>query len=131
MQPQYLEVTRVPPPLPPRPPLGADGDLPGQADHPHRDVHRSHADKCWSGSAQGFEKNIYFSVGEVARDVEKKAERTDISNVWWLHVDIDPRAGEDIAQEQARALKLLQAPPNLPPPTVIVFSGGGYQASGH
>ena len=75
----------------------------------------------------GASRNLYFSVGEVARDVEKKAERTDIVNVWWLHVDVDPRAGEDVAQEQARALGLLQNPPGLPPPSAIVYSGGGYQ----
>src|SRR5258708_4765208 len=77
--------------------------------------------------AQGATNNLYFSVGEVSTDVRKKAERTDISNVWWLHVDLDPRAGEDIADEQARALGVLQNPPGLPPPTAIVFSGGGYQ----
>jgi hypothetical protein len=77
--------------------------------------------------AQGGTRNIYFSVGEVARDVSKKAERTEMARVWWLHVDIDPRAGEDIKSEQERALKLLKNPPNLPPPTCIVFSGGGYQ----
>jgi hypothetical protein len=71
--------------------------------------------------------NIYFSVGEVSTDVEKKANREDIKAVWWLHVDIDPRAGEDIVSEQARALALLKNPPGLPKPTVITFSGGGYQ----
>lgn len=75
----------------------------------------------------GGTRNIYFSVAEIDKDVEKKAERTDVKNVRWLHVDIDPRAGEDIAQEQERALKLLQNPPGLPAPTCIVFSGGGYQ----
>jgi len=78
--------------------------------------------------AHGASKNVYFSVGDVAYDVKKKAERTDIHATRWLHVDVDPRAGEDIAQERERALGLLRNPPGLPPPTCIVFSGGGYQA---
>ncbi|HWE02229.1 MAG TPA: hypothetical protein VG326_07430 [Tepidisphaeraceae bacterium] len=73
----------------------------------------------------------YFSVGEVPKKVMKKAERTDIANVWWLHVDVDPRAGEDVAAEQSRIPALLQASKNLPPPTVIVYSGGGYRRSGN
>jgi hypothetical protein len=87
------------------------------------------AGKCleWLKLA-GFERNIYFSVGEVDKIVEKKADREDISRVWYLHVDIDPRAGEDIESEQKRALALLQNPPGLQAPTVITFSGGGYQA---
>lgn len=55
------------------------------------------ADRClqWL-EMHGRDKNIYFSVGEIPRDVKKKADREDIARVWWLHVDVDPRAGEDI-----------------------------------
>lgn len=78
---------------------------------------------------QGATRNLYFSVGEPLADFSKKAERTDMARVWWFHVDVDPRAGEDVASEQARSLALLKNPPGgLPPPTVIVFSGGGHQA---
>lgn len=73
-------------------------------------------------------QNLYFHVNPVLRDLDKKAERTDIAALAWLHVDIDPRAGEDIAQEQARAHEMLRRPPGgLPLPTVTIFSGGGYQ----
>ncbi len=76
----------------------------------------------------GKDRNIYFGVNPVLRSLGKKAERADIKELAWLHVDIDPRVGEDIEAEQKRALKLLQKPPgNVPPPTVVVFSGGGYQ----
>lgn len=76
----------------------------------------------------GGRRNIYFAVNPVVRPLYKKAEREDVAALAWLHVDIDPRAGEDLAQEQTRALGLLRNPPGgLPPPTVIVFSGGGYQ----
>ena len=76
----------------------------------------------------GATHNLYFSVGEPLADFSKKAERTDMARVWWFHVDVDPRAGEDIGMEQQRSLGLLQRPPApLPPPTVVVFSGGGHQ----
>ena len=48
----------------------------------------------------------------------------------YLHVDIDPRAGEDLEAESARILALFneKLPDALPPPTIVLFSGGGYQA---
>lgn len=52
-------------------------------------------------------RNIYFSVNRPLRDLTKKAEREDIAEVRWLHVDIDPRVGEDLEAERARALGLL------------------------
>lgn len=74
------------------------------------------------------QRNIYFSVNPATRPLSKKAEREDIAAVEYLHVDIDPRAGEDLTAERERALKLLQEPPEgIPQPTFIVFSGGGYQ----
>jgi hypothetical protein len=75
------------------------------------------------------QRNIYFSVNPPLRGMSKKAEKEDIKEARWLHVDIDPRAGEDIALERQRALELLtvKLPMGVPPPTVVVFSGGGYQ----
>ena len=83
----------------------------------------------WLGT-YGADRNIYWSVGEVySRNLKKKAERTDIVAAHWWQVDIDPRAGEDIAKERTRALGLLNNPPaGVPKPTLIVDSGGGYQA---
>jgi hypothetical protein len=81
----------------------------------------------WIDALQG-ERNIYFHVNPCMRVMHSKAEREDVKELAWLHVDIDPRAGEDIEDEQARALATLQSPPGLPLPTVIIFSGGGYQA---
>lgn len=76
----------------------------------------------------GQNHNLYFHVNPVLRDVSKKATREDIAELAWLHVDIDPRAGEDLEEERERALALLRNPPGtIPAPTVIVFSGGGYQ----
>ncbi len=75
-------------------------------------------------------RNIYFHVNSSMRDLIKKAGREDIKSVDWLHVDIDPRAREDLVEEQERALRLLTTdlPEGVPKPTVIIFSGGGYQA---
>lgn len=74
--------------------------------------------------------NIYFQVNPpLYDDIDKKAKREAIKSLDWLHVDIDPRAGEDIVEERERALHLLtdRLPKGVPPPTVVVFSGGGYQ----
>jgi hypothetical protein len=73
--------------------------------------------------------NIYFQVNPPLGETEKKAKREFIRSMDWLHVDIDPRAGEDIGEERERALRLLteRLPTSVPPPTVVIFSGGGYQ----
>jgi hypothetical protein len=76
-------------------------------------------------------RNIYFLLNRAVRDIggHQHAQLNEIESVEYFHVDIDPRAGEDIATEQQRALRLLQHPPaGIVPPTAIVFSGGGYQA---
>jgi hypothetical protein len=74
-------------------------------------------------------QNLYFHVNPPLRDITKKAERQDIAEVRLLHVDIDPRAGADLEAERARALGLLteRLPKGVPPPTIIIDSGGGYQ----
>ena len=78
---------------------------------------------------KGQDHNIYYSVNRPRKDLNKKAERADIEDMCYLQVDIDPRAGEDIDAERARAQKLLKDPPaGIPKPTAIVFSGGGYNA---
>ena len=75
-------------------------------------------------------QNLYFQVNPSIRDVSKKASKVDIKSVDWLHVDIDPRKGEYVADEQRRIRELLTGnlPDGVPQPTCIIFSGGGYQA---
>ena len=87
------------------------------------------------GEAEGWilehqlrERNVYFSVNSLLRPVRKKALREDVKTVDWLHVDIDPRPGKDLAEEQERIKALLSDPPGLPKPTIVAFSGGGCQA---
>lgn len=74
-------------------------------------------------------RNLYFSVNQVnQKEFRVKASRETIERVTHLHVDIDPRAGEPLAEEQARILKLSKnMPEGLPEPTWVIFSGGGYQ----
>jgi hypothetical protein len=83
---------------------------------------------------QGETYNLYFVVNECKGFMLKKPERTDISKVWYLHVDIDPNTGEAIGDEQARIVDTLKGirrpeiiPGKLPKPSIITFSGGGYQ----
>lgn len=75
------------------------------------------------------ERNIYFHVNSPIRDLTKKADRQDIKSVDWLHVDIDPREGQDIKSEREVALNSLTSnlPKGVPAPSVIIFSGGGFQ----
>ncbi len=81
----------------------------------------------WNGK-----RNIYWHVNEPAGPIGKKAEKEDIGAAHFLHVDVDPRAGEELAEEQERLRRLIVDeegwPKNLPRPQVVVFSGGGYQA---
>jgi len=70
--------------------------------------------------------NIYFSVNPTTAAVTKKASRQDIATVEYLHVDVDPRAGEPLSDEQPRILEKIRG--FKPVPTCVIFSGGGYQA---
>ncbi len=75
-------------------------------------------------------KNIYFLVNTPIRPFSgnEHPQLNEIETLDWLHVDIDPRAGEKLEDERERALRILTNPPDgIPPPTAIIFSGGGYQ----
>lgn len=73
-------------------------------------------------------RNVYYHVNSTLRLLSKKAEKTDMASMDWLHVDIDPMPGKPIDAERARILAMLGAHEGLPAPSVVVFSGGGYQA---
>ena len=75
-------------------------------------------------------RNIYFHVNPTLRDMSSKALKEDIKSLRWLHVDIDPLPGQDLEEEQERILGLLtdHLPQGVPEPSVIIYSGGGYQA---
>lgn len=73
-------------------------------------------------------RNLYYSVNEPVESAreKRKLSKTDVSRAWFLHVDVDPRAGEDVESEQRRIIAQIES--YHIPPTVIVFSGGGYNA---
>ena len=81
-------------------------------------------------SVSGGTHNVYFSVNPPVGPMTKKAERTDIERMAYLHVDLDPRAGEDPDLERTRLLELVttKLPTGVPKPTAVVDSGGGYWA---
>jgi len=82
----------------------------------------------WIEARQG-KSSLYFNVNPLrARSTDHqgmKANKNEVARFTALHVDVDPRAGEDIQKEQSRALKLLQE--YVPRPTAIIFSGNGLQ----
>jgi hypothetical protein len=73
--------------------------------------------------------NVYYTLNPVMRPLERKPARADIRDVAFFHVDVDPRAGVDLDQERTRILRSLteQLPPDVPQPSAIIDSGGGYQ----
>lgn len=70
--------------------------------------------------------NLYFAVNPLRAPRNKKATKKDVAALAWLHVDIDPRDGSDFQEERQRIKATLEA--FSPLPTVIIDSGGGFQA---
>jgi hypothetical protein len=75
------------------------------------------------------ESNLYFTVNRVRDRVDKKPTKNDIKSAGALHVDVDVKNGSDAQAERTAILERLRG--FDPPPTVIVDSGGGYQAFWH
>jgi P4 family phage/plasmid primase-like protien len=78
----------------------------------------------WIEGRQGVQ-NIYFTVNRTSRAMNIKPKKTDIRAARAVHVDVDPRVGENPAEEKARAIKVLRE--YKPAPTVIIDSGNGAQ----
>ncbi|HEX3430488.1 MAG TPA: phage/plasmid primase, P4 family [Rhizomicrobium sp.] len=78
----------------------------------------------WNGN-----RNLYWSVNPPLSAITDKAKREDIKAVCYLHVDVDPWAGEPLEEEHKRIAALFgpRLPAGAPPPTCVIFSGGGYQ----
>lgn len=93
------------------------------------DATRLDAMRDWLTRCGERKWNCYYHVNPTRAPLSKKAEAKDIAALDWLHVDIDPQAGREIDSERTSILQMLQDPDNgMPPPTAIIFSGGGYQA---
>lgn len=78
----------------------------------------------WIEERQG-RQNLYFTVNPTLHAVSSKPKKTDMRGLQWLHVDVDPRVGEDFNSERERAERVLRE--FRPEPTVIIDSGGGFQ----
>jgi len=86
--------------------------------------------EAWIAKENAARRNVFYHVNRLEDGPARRAKKEDIAAVGFLHVDIDPAAGEDMAQERQRILSRLTAnlPEGVPPPTFIVDSGNGYQA---
>ena len=78
--------------------------------------------------AQNKINNVYLSVNPTSKPLNKKPNKADIARLEWLHVDVDPRAGEDFEEERARIKSLLNGgmPKDIPAPSLVIDSGGGF-----
>lgn len=83
--------------------------------------------------------NVYYTVNPTLRPMEKKPKRIDVAEIRFLHVDVDPRKPEPderedmaafLAREHERIGNLFgdKLPEGIPMPTVLVHSGGGFNA---
>ena len=63
-------------------------------------------------------RNLYWTVNALAREVNGKPRKNDIVQIRYAHLDLD-----DPSPEALGRLKRAN-----PPPTFIIFSGGGYGA---
>jgi hypothetical protein len=101
-------------------------DVPGQIET--RTFRPDAAEKAtrWIETHQGDGRNIYYSVNRPKPSAfRKKATKEKIDEIVALHVDID-LVGARNEEEEKLILRRLSEHPS--PPTVIIFSGGGYQA---
>ena len=57
----------------------------------------------------------------------EKASKSDVHGAIAVHVDIDPRAGEDLTKEKLRGLRILRNDCSPGPPSIIIDSGNGVQ----
>jgi hypothetical protein len=82
--------------------------------------------EAWLNERQG-KKNLYFTVNPTLKPLSGrvKAKKEHIRGMIALHVDLDPRAGEDLEKERTRALALIKG--FKPAPSFIIDSGGGFQ----
>ncbi len=86
--------------------------------------------RLWLGLQHDGQRNVYWSVNPTRVAMDKRLTKDDVAAIRFLHVDIDHRAGEDWVPEHERILALLttRLPPGLPAPTIVIDSGGGFQA---
>ena len=87
--------------------------------------------EAWARERNVSGKNIYFHVNKVKANLKRKAAKEDISRIDFLHVDLDPRIGEELDAERERIRKRLNGSLEvdcIPAPSLVIDSGGGYAA---
>lgn len=75
--------------------------------------------------------NLYWHVNPTCDELtDDKAKREDITRVELFHVDVDAGPHQDLRAERNRILGLFddKLPKGVPQPTILISSGGGYQA---
>lgn len=83
--------------------------------------------RAWVEAQGGKRRNVYFHVNTTMGPLTRKAAKVDVRSMDWIHVDLDPEPGKPIDEEKRRILELLQRKHAMvPPPTMILHSGGGY-----
>jgi hypothetical protein len=92
--------------------------------HPQTEVIKAHAftletiDSTASFITKYETWNLYWSVNPLKSALNKKATKGDVLGMLWAHLDRDDPSDAALAVINAMS----------PPPTMTVFSGGGYQA---
>lgn len=79
----------------------------------------------WAEAQNALPRNVYWTVNRPRGAPVKKPKKEDMEEALFLHVDVDPRPGRDVAAERERILAALAA--YRPAPTIVLDSGGGYQ----
>lgn len=73
------------------------------------------------------QSNIYFNVNRAYKKEDKKYKKSDVSFVDYFHVDVDLQGGG--APFEAQRKEILESFMSyVPKPSIIIDSGGGYQA---
>lgn len=85
----------------------------------------------WIEERQG-KQNIYYQLNPTIKPTTTTATKANTARIEFLHVDVDPRAGEDFEEERARIKSLLmerigEMLPATPELSAVIDSGGGYQ----
>jgi hypothetical protein len=80
--------------------------------------HRNSLEATRAFIAANIERNLYWTVNGPGRQVDKKPDKSDIVEMRYAHLD------KDDPSEAA----LVQICTASPPPTLVIFSGGGYGA---
>jgi len=84
---------------------------------------------AWIKKQAKARRNVYFHVNTVRAPKWGKAEKEDVMSMDWFHVDVDPADDKPLEAERQRIRERIMRDDDeaLPPASVIIFSGGGYQ----